>query len=126
MGTVLLTLFLFYFALIVFFIITTWKIFEKANKPGWASIIPIYGAIVKLEIIQKPTWWIFMLFIPFVNIYYIIVMTNELAKSFGKETGFTIGLVFLPFIFLPILAFGDAKYIYTQTSELNEIGAPQE
>jgi hypothetical protein len=126
MGALLLTFIGFYFVLIVFIIITNWKIFEKAGQPGWASIIPIYSGIVKLEIIQKPTWWLFMLFIPLVNIYYLIVMTNELAKSFGKESSFTVGLIFLPFIFFPILAFGDAKYLYAQTSELNEIGIPQE
>jgi len=38
-------------------------------------------------------------------------MINLLSKSFGKDVGFTIGLILLPVIFYPILAFGDAKYI---------------
>jgi len=88
-------------------------------------LIPIYSGIVLLEIVKKPTWWLFMLFIPLVNIYFAIVITNELAKSFGKTSGFTVGLIFLPFIFYPMLAFGDAKYIYNQTEEINEIGMAQ-
>jgi len=125
MAAILLIFVLLYLALIVLIIASHWKIFTKAGKPGWACLIPIYSAIVLLEIIKKPTWWIFMLLIPFVNIYYAIVMMNELSKSFGKSSGFTVGLIFLPFVFLPMLAFGDAKYIYNQTEEINEIGIIQ-
>ncbi|MEA2043640.1 MAG: DUF5684 domain-containing protein, partial [Bacteroidota bacterium] len=46
-----------YLAIIVLMIASLWKIFEKAGKPGWASIIPIYNLIVLLEIVGKPVWW---------------------------------------------------------------------
>ncbi|WP_075590661.1 DUF5684 domain-containing protein [Labilibacter marinus] len=94
----------------VFFIIVGWKIYEKAGKPGWAVIIPIYREIVLLEIIKKPMWWIIMLFIPPFSIIFGIWSVNLLSKSFGKGVGFTIGLLFFPYIFGPILAFGSAKY----------------
>lgn len=126
MAIALLLFVLLYLAVIVLIVASQWKIFTKAGKPGWACIIPIYSAIVLLEIVKKPTWWLIMFLIPFVNIYFAIVLMNELSKSFGKDTGFTIGLIFLPFIFLPILAFGDAKYIYNQVDELNQIGTAQE
>lgn len=126
MAAALLILVLVYLALIVLLVASQWKIFTKAGKPGWACIIPIYSAIVLLEIVKKPTWWFIMFLIPFVNIYYAIVLTNELSKSFGKDSGFTVGLILLPFVFLPILAFGDAEYIYSQTDEINEIGTAQE
>ncbi len=125
MAGVLLIGVLLYLALIVLMIAAHWKIFSKAGKPGWAAIIPIYSTIVLLEIVRKPTWWFFMLFIPLVNIYFLIVIVNELSKAFGKSTGFTLGLIFLPFIFLPILGFGSAQYVYNQTNEMNEIGMPQ-
>ena len=48
--------------------------------------------------------------IPFVNIIFAIWMTNLLSKSFGQNEGFTVGLILLPIIFYPILAFGSAKY----------------
>lgn len=99
-----------YVAIIVLMIASAWKINTKANKPGWACIIPIYSALVMLEIIGKPWWWLFMFFIPFANIVFIIWALNLLAKSFGKSEGFTVGIIFLPFIFLPILGLGDATY----------------
>jgi tryptophan-rich sensory protein len=99
-----------FFALFVLMIISMWKIYTKAGKPGWTSIIPIYNMIVQLEIIGKPLWWIILLFIPFVNIIVAVMVAYEFAKVFGKGAGFTVGLIFLPFIFYPILAFGDATY----------------
>lgn len=91
-------------------IISLWIIYQKANKPGWAVIIPIYNLLVFLEIVKKPWWWLFLMMIPVVNIVIAILITHQLSLSFGKSAGFTIGLLFLPFIFYPILAFGDAKY----------------
>lgn len=87
-----------------------WKIFEKAGKPGWASIVPIYNIIVLLEIVGKPGWWILLLIVPIVNIVIAILVTHLLSKSFGKDVGFTIGLLLVGIIFYPILGFGDAKY----------------
>ena len=98
-------------ALIILGIVSMWKVFEKAGQPGWASIVPIYSFIVLLKIVGKPTWWLALLFIPFVNIIYVIWAINMLSKSFGKDEGFTVGLLLLSFIFLPILGFGDARYI---------------
>jgi hypothetical protein len=101
---------LLYVLVLVLCIVAMWKIFVKAGKPGWACIIPIYNIIVLLEIVGKPWWWLILLIIPGVNIVFAIWMLNLLSKSFGKEVGFTIGLIFLSFIFLPILGFGESKY----------------
>jgi hypothetical protein len=95
----------------VFLVAAMWTIFTKAGQPGWAAIIPIYNFIVLLKIVGKPTWWILLFLIPFVNYVFIIWTYNMLSKSFGKEEGFTVGLVLLGIVFLPILAFGDAKYL---------------
>lgn len=100
-----------YVAIFLLLIIAQWKIFVKANKPGWACLIPIYNVIVLLEIIGKPWWWLLLMLIPFVNIIFSIWAINLLSKSFGKSEGFTVGLLLLSIVFYPILAFGDAKYI---------------
>jgi Family of unknown function (DUF5684) len=97
-------------AIIVFVIVALWKVYAKANKPGWAAIIPIYNIIVLLEIVGRPLWWIILMLIPFVNIVIMIIVAIDLAKSFGKGTGFGIGLALLGIVFYPILAFGDAQY----------------
>jgi uncharacterized protein DUF5684 len=100
-----------YLAFLAFFIITGWKVYEKAGQPGWASIIPIYNIIVLLKFVGKPTWWIILLIIPVVNIIFGIWTLNMLSKSFGKDEGYTVGMLFLGIVFYPMLAFGDAKYI---------------
>jgi len=99
-----------YIGIIVLVIAGSWKVFEKAGKPGWAAIVPIYNIIVLFEITGKPVWWIILLFIPLVNIVILFLTYNALAKSFGKDIGFALGLIFLGVIFIPMLGFGDAEY----------------
>ena len=92
-------------------IVAMWFIFAKANKPGWAALIPFYNLLILIEIVKKPWWWVLLLaLVPIANIVIWVLINIELAKKFGKETGFAIGLIFLPVIFMPILAFSDAKY----------------
>jgi ABC-type sulfate transport system permease subunit len=105
-----LTFWIFYFAFIIFFFVVMWKIFVKAGKPGWGCIVPIYNIILQLEIAGRPIWWIFLMFIPFVNAIFGIIIILDIAKAFGKGTGFGIGMIFLPFIFFPILAFDRSEY----------------
>ncbi len=100
-----------YLALIVLMIVSMWKIYTKAGKPGWACIIPIYNIIVLLEIVGKPWWWFLLMLLPFVNIVLAIWMLNLLSKSFGHDVGFTLGILFLSFIFIPILGLGESKYV---------------
>lgn len=101
-------------AFVILSIAGLWATFAKAGKPGWAAIIPIYNIIVMLEIAGKPIWWIILLLIPCVNIVVILMVMIDLAKAFGKGTGFAVGLWLLGFIFFPLLGFGDAKYIGPQ------------
>ena len=101
---------LLYFALIVLVIAGLWKTFVKAGKPGWAAIIPIYNAIVLLEIAKRPIWWIVLFIIPIVNFIIAILVSLDVAKNFGRGPGFGLGLAFLPFIFYLILGFGPDKY----------------
>ena len=79
--------------------------------------MPIYNIIVLLDIVKKPVWWIVLLLIPIVNIVILIILYIQLAKVFGKGTGFALGLVFLAPIFIMILGFGDAQYIGDGSSD---------
>jgi hypothetical protein len=106
-----LAFFLFSIAMIVIIIIGTWKVFQKAGKPGWASIIPIYNIIVLLEIIGYSPILVLLMFVPVVNGVFAIIMHYKLAQVFNRGIGFALGLIILPYIFLPILGFGDSKYI---------------
>ncbi len=95
----------------VILIISLWKIFQKAGYQGWEAIIPIYNIYILLKIVGKPWWWLLLMCIPYVGLVWQIWSYNMLSKSFGKTEGFTAGLVLLPFIFFPILGFGDARYL---------------
>ncbi|MFP9097538.1 DUF5684 domain-containing protein [Flavobacterium sp. RHBU_24] len=120
-------LFILFFGILILMIISQWKIYEKAGKPGWAVLVPIYSTIVLIEIIKKPGIWLLWFLIPGVNIIFAIWAINLLSKSFGKSEGFTIGLLFLPYIFYPILAFDKSiQYIYGNNGDdINEIGSPE-
>jgi hypothetical protein len=99
-----------YLAIVALIVVSMWKIYTKAGKPGWAAIVPIYNIIVLLQIVGKPWWWIFLFCIPLVNFVFLIWTYNLLSKSFGKSEGFTIGLILLSFVFIPILGLGSATY----------------
>lgn len=92
-------------------LVAMWRVFQKAKKPGWAAIIPIYNVYVGLKIIGRPAWWILLYLIPLVNIIVQIVVAIDTAKAFGKSTTFgVLGLWLFSFIGFMILGFGDAKY----------------
>ena len=113
MNAILIT----YAVVILLIVVAQWRIFEKAGEPGWACIIPIYGTIVLLRIVGKPWWWLLLMLVPFVNIIFAIWAVNLLSKSFGKSEGFTVGMIFFPFVFYPVLGFGRSEYMGAQSKE---------
>lgn len=106
-------------AIVIFLIVATWKMYEKANKPGWAAIVPIYNIIVLFEIIGYKWYYIFLTLIGIIPIIgtaaailFNISYSIKLAKSFGQEVGFGIGLWLLNPIFVSIIAFSkDINYV---------------
>ena len=95
-----------------------WKVFTKAGEKGWKCIIPIYNLVILFRISGLSPWIIcgYLLgFIPLVGwivaLGILIYQCNSLAKSFGKDIGYTIGLLILPTIFYMILGFGKSEYI---------------
>lgn len=101
-------------AIAVFAIVCTWKIFTKAGQPGWASIIPFYNYYVLFEIAWGNGLLFLLMLIPVANFVIMIILWVKLSQSFGYSAAFAIGLLFLPIIFLPILAVGNSRYIGPQ------------
>ena len=97
-------------ALVILTIAGMWKVFTKAGRPGWAVLIPIYNFYVLLKVAGKPGWWLILMLIPVVGFVIGIMVVAALAGRFGKSGGFAVGLIFLPYIFYPILGFGSAQY----------------
>jgi len=100
-----------YVAIVLLMIISMWIVVKKAGRPGVSQIVPIWNLIELVRIAGKPLWWVILiLLVPVANIVMLIMTFHGISKAFGKDAGFTVGLVLLPFIFWPILAFGKATY----------------
>jgi len=97
-------LFPFISILSILIIAATWKLYLKAGQPGWAAIIPIYTNIIALKIGKKPEWWVLLMLIPYVGFIWWIWSINRFVKAYGKDTGWAVGCLLLPFIFYPIMA----------------------
>ncbi|MEO3940565.1 DUF5684 domain-containing protein [Paenarthrobacter nicotinovorans] len=85
--------------------------FTKAGRPAWAAFVPVYNSIKLMEIAGRPWYWFLLTLIPFAGIYFGIVALHDLSKSFGKDAGYTVGLVLLPVVFVPMLSYGSAPYL---------------
>lgn len=100
----------FYWGVLVIYLISSWVVFQKAGKPGWAAIVPIYNTLVFLNIVGRPWWWIFLFLIPIVGFVFAVIATHDLSLAFKRSGWFTAGLLVFPWIFFPILAFGHDTY----------------
>lgn len=130
----LVTLFLSFFLIVLGIILITyilsviglWKMFQKAGRPAWLSLIPIYNTYILCIITGVSPWWLVLsivsgfvvAFIPLlsflasiISIYFGILLAVSVARSFGKEDVYAIGIYFLPFIFYMIIGLGESKYL---------------
>ncbi|MFW5659158.1 MAG: DUF5684 domain-containing protein [Bacteroidota bacterium] len=122
-------------ALVVVMIAGLWKVFQKAGQPGWAAIVPFYNLYILVKVAKKPVSYFILLMvlslagnvfndpdmlwligiISLANLVVSGIVMVSLAQQFGKSAGYGIGLLLLPFIFLPMLGFGDAEYLDAET-----------
>jgi hypothetical protein len=93
--------------LVLVMLIALWRVFEKADQPGWTAIIPFVNYFFLAKAAGRPVWWGILMFVPLVNLIIWFILCIDLAKRFDRGTGFGIGLALLPIVFFPILAFGD-------------------
>jgi hypothetical protein len=96
-------------ALVLLVVVAMWKVFERAGEPGWAALVPLYNLYILTRVAQMSGWWVLAAFIPVLNIVFCFATSIGVAKRFNKSTGYGIGLALLPFIFYPMLAWGDVS-----------------
>jgi hypothetical protein len=87
-------------------------IFGKAGQASWKALIPFFNLFVFTKIVNKPVWWtiIYLLFpIGF------ILSSLQISKLFDKKIVYSIGLILLPIVFYPLLAFGKSSYNASQS-----------
>jgi signal peptidase I len=66
--------------------IGTWKLYVKAGRKAWEAFIPVYNGIVLMQIINRPKWWILLLFIPVINLFLFPIIWIETLRTFGKKS----------------------------------------
>ena len=78
--------FIFFLGVQLIHYLGTWKLYEKAGRKGWEAGIPIYNSIILMKIINRPTWWTFLLFVPVINLIMFPIVWVETLRSFGKNS----------------------------------------
>ncbi|MCH9659893.1 MAG: signal peptidase I, partial [Bacteroidetes bacterium] len=88
----------------------TWKLYVAAGRKAWEAAVPVYNAVVLMKIINRPWWWVILLFIPIVHLIMFPVIWVETLRSFGrnntKET------------FLVLITFGCYLYYVNYTQKV--------
>jgi len=91
----------------------TWKLYVKAGRKAWEAAIPVYNGIVLMQIINRPKWWVLLLFIPIINLLMFPVVWVETIRSFGKNKLLDTWLVILTLgFYISYINYAeDVKYI---------------
>ncbi|HHC80873.1 MAG TPA: signal peptidase I, partial [Flavobacteriia bacterium] len=90
---------LFFLLIQVIHFFGTWKLYVKAGRKAWEAAVPVYNAIVLMQIINRPKWWVILLFIPIINLFMFPVIWVETIRSFGKNSTIDTVLVLITFGF---------------------------
>jgi signal peptidase I len=64
----------------------SYKLFNLAGVESWKALIPFYNIIKHLDIINRPRWWIILVFIPVINLLMIPVIWVEYIKTFNHNS----------------------------------------
>ena len=111
--------FLFFLIVQLIHFLGTFQLYKKAGRKSWEAIIPVYNAIVLMQIIRRPKWWVILLFIPIINLMMFPVVWVETLRSFGKNSSkdTLLGIATLGF-YLFLINF-DPKIVYNQDRDLS-------
>lgn len=112
-GLVIGVLLVYLLMIAVAFVVTgiMWAgVFKKAGHAKWKAFVPFYSQWMLVKIAGRPESHFWLQFIPYAGIYWAVCTLNDIAKSFGKDAAYTVGLVFIPVVFASMLSYGEAQY----------------
>ena len=100
-------------------IVFCWKLFERANYKGYYSVIPYYNLYILTKIVDCTKWWWYvLLIIPYLNLFTMMLLFIDLAKSYGRfKIWEIVCAAVIPFIFFPVISFQGAKYSDPRVTE---------
>tara|TARA_R110000868_G_scaffold57528_12_gene177591 strand:+ start:2593 stop:4185 length:1593 start_codon:yes stop_codon:yes gene_type:complete len=91
----------------------TWKLYKKAGRKAWEAFVPVYNGVVLMKIINRPWWWVILLFLPIVNLIMFAIVWVETARSYGKNTYLD--------TFLAIITLGFYNFYLNYVADVNYI-----
>ena len=97
----------------------TYRLYIKAGRKGWEALVPIYNAVVLMQIIRRPKWWVILLFIPIINLMMFPAVWVETLRSFGRTKWFDTLLVILTLGLYLFVVNYDSKTTYDKDRDLN-------
>ena len=110
---------LFLLAIQVVHFLGTFRLYQKAGRKSWEALVPVYNAIVLMQIIRRPKWWVILLFVPIINLMMFPVIWVETLRSFGRNRSIDTLLGIVTFgLYIFILNF-DLKTTYDKDRDLN-------
>jgi chromate transport protein ChrA len=97
--------------------IALWKMAERTKtEPRWFALVPFLNIVLLLKIAKRPTWWLILFIVPFVNVITLIVATMALCERFGVNKWWGLASIVSPLnlILYLYLAYGTEKTIDPQ------------
>ena len=91
----------------------TWKLYIKAGRQAWQAFVPVYNGVILMKIINRPWWWVILLFLPIVNLIMFAIVWVETTRSFGKNSNLD--------TFLAIITFGFYNYYLNYIADVKYI-----
>jgi hypothetical protein len=87
--------------------ILTFFIFKSKGVNPWLSFIPIYNCYLLCKIldIRFPHLMDYIFLNVFVTPILMIIITLKLTDYFKMNSIYSVGLMFLPFVFFPMISF---------------------
>lgn len=82
---------------------------KKAGYPGWTAFIPGLNLYLLTQIAGRSGWWTLAFCVPILNLAALLLIWTEIGEKFGKDSGFSVGLAYMNWLFLPLLALSDAE-----------------
>ena len=97
----------------------TYRLYIKAGRKGWEALVPIYNAVVLMQIIRRPKWWVILLFIPIINLMMFPAVWVETLRSFGRTKWVDTLLVILTLGLYLFVVNYNSKTTYDKDRDLN-------
>lgn len=86
------------------------NLFKKASKKESTAFYPLVNLFTLLDITETSTFLGILFFVPIVNVVVLSILFYRLGSAFNTSMFYKIGLVVLPIVFYPMLAFGEKAY----------------